>query len=510
MNPTPSIPVFDFVAYKSIMRYLLIFTVVLFGGSVAGEAFALLVVGIICFYMASQRLFKTMEWWIIWLICFGFYQGQLFIKTEAISKYIAKPSFLLFVIFIVFFHKIPARAKLSRYIMVWIAFLALALMSLLYHGESPFVIITASAFFVIYLTLKGTTISREHCYQLFNLFTAATILQTTVCILQVAQIIPPSSRMMDDGSGGQFEWIAGLDDVACGTFGPVSGHLVSWYVSMMALFFILVWTINRKSKYVVLAGIALLQFATIDSKTIMAVMAVMMIYLFFYLTKHRRPFRLPARKLGSFAVTGATMAFCLFLGWNFYYEYQNREGGALNRSNFNEVYEAEIKKSQELIMENIGDWGKIKGFSYVFRDFVESDPLGVFWGYSLQGYNYNGKMSYIESMDTPIMQLNNFTRSRSTFIVQFAQSGLIGFFLFLLGLFLWYKFNSRTQPVNDIDLVRIGMVKIFLPFTMVAAFLYNITLTSVTLVSFSAIISLLKHYSDSIEQTKQTTYKNVL
>lgn len=113
-------------------------------------------------------------------------------------------------------------------------------------------------------------------------------------------------------------------------------------------------------------------------------------------------------------------------------------------------------------------------------------------------------------MDTPIMQLNNFTRSRSTFIVQFAQSGLIGFFLFLLGLFLWYKFNSRTKPVNDIDLVRIGMVKIFLPFTMVAAFLYNITLTSVTLVSFSAIISLLKHYSDSIEQTKQTTYKNVL
>ncbi|WP_315814288.1 hypothetical protein [Paraflavitalea speifideaquila] len=251
--------------------------------------------------------------------------------------------------------------------------------------------------------------------------------------------------MMDDGSGGQFEWIAGLDDVACGTFGPVSGHLVSWYVSMMALFFILVWTTTRRSIYIVFASIALLQFATIDSKTIMGVMAAMMIFLFYYLVKHRIQFRLPVRKLGSFAITGAMMAFFLFLGWNYYYEYQNKEGGAQNRGSFNEVYEAEIKKSQELILENIGDWGKIKGFSYVFDDFFGKRSIGCFLGYSLQGYTFNGKMSYIESKDTPIMQLNNFTKSRSTFIAQFAQSGILGFFLFLLSLYLWYNFNSKPR-----------------------------------------------------------------
>lgn len=510
MDHNPTIPVFDFLDVKSVLRYLLTFAIVLAGGAVAGEAFALLVVGVMLFYMASGRLFKTVEWWITWLFCFGFYQGQLYIKTELIAKYVAKPTFLLFLIFVVFFFKIPSQVKLSRYILSWIAFLALALISLVYHDQSPFVLITASAFFLVYIVLRGTTLTEKDCYRLLNLFTAAAILQTLVCLLQVAQIITPSSSMMDDGSGGQFEWVAGLDDVACGTFGPVSGHIVSWYVSLMAVFFMLVWTINRKSKYLALAGIALLQFATIDSKTIMGVMAAMMIYLFYYLAKHRKQFRLPARKLGSFGVTVGVMAFFLFMGWQYYYEYQNREGGALNRSSFNEVYESEIKRSQELVLDNIADWGKIKGFSYVFNDFIESDPLEVFWGYSLLGYNFNGKMSYIESKDTPLMQLNNFTKSRSTFIVQFAQSGLLGFFLFLMALYLWFKFNANTQVLNPVDLVRIGLVKIFLPFTMVAAFLYNITLTSITLVSFSAIISLLKQYSDHLEQRKQMALNSEL
>jgi len=510
MNHNPAIPVFDFLDVKSVLRYLLVFAIVLAGGTVAGEAFALLVVAVFLFYVVSGRLFKSMEWWIIWLFCFGFYQGQLLIKTEAIAKYVAKPTFLLFLVFVVFFYKIPPQAKLSRYIISWIAFLALALLSLVYHGQSPFVLITASAFFILFIVLRGSTLTEKNCFQLFNLFTAAAILQTIVCILQIAQIIPPSSSQMDDGTGGTFEWVAGLDDVACGTFGPVSGHIVSWYVSLMAVFFMLVWTVNRKSKYLILAGISLLQFATIDSKTIMGVMAAMMIYLFYYLTKNRQAFKLPARKLGSFGVTVGIMAFFLFMGWQYYYEYQNREGGAINRSNFDQVYEAEIKKSQELIVENIGDWGKIKGFSYVLADFIESDPFEVFWGYSLLGYSYNNKMAYIESKDTPIMQLNNFTKSRSTFIAQFAQSGLLGFFLFMMALYLWYKFNVNIRVLNPVDLIRISLVKIFLPFTMVAAFLYNITLTSITMVSFAAIVSLLKQYSDYIELSKQTANNSEL
>jgi hypothetical protein len=100
------------------------------------------------------------------------------------------------------------------------------------------------------------------------------------------------------------------------------------------------------------------------------------------------------------------------------------------------------------------------------------------------------------------MQLNNFTRSRSTFIIQFAQSGVAGFLIFLVSLWLWYNFNTKAASVNQVDLIRISMVKIFLPFTLVAAFLYNMSLTSVTLVSFAAIVSLLKQCSDNIEKSK--------
>jgi hypothetical protein len=234
----------------------------------------------------------------------------------------------------------------------------------------------------------------------------------------------------------------------------------------------------------------------------MGVMICMMVYLFYYLTKNRFKFRLPVRKLGSFAVMAGVMGFLLFLGWDYYYSYQNKEGGAIGRGNFNDVYEAEIKKSQDAILDNIGDWGKVKGFSYIYTDFKETDPFEALWGYGLLGYNFNGKMSYIESKDTPLMQLNNFTRSRSTFIIQFAQSGLIGFFLYLLAVGLWYKYNTKTVSANPVDLIRTSMVKIFLPFTIVAAFVYNMSLTSVTLVCFAAIVSLLKQYSEKSEEDK--------
>ena len=492
--------VMDFYNQRSIIRYLVIYLIVLLGGAVAKDGFAILMSLLIIVYLCNNRVFRSIEYWLIWFFAYGFYTGLGLIKIEPVAKYIAKPSFLLFIIFLAIFHKVPDRIKNSKFSILWLIFLGLSLLSILFHKQSPFILITYSSFFFVYYILRSGIFTVDHCRSLLNLFIATAILQTLTCVMQVAQLIPPASKMMDDGSGAKMEWVAGLDDVATGTFGAVSGHVVSWYVSMIALFCILVWTVTRKSKYLIVAAIAFLQFATIDSKTIMGVMLAMMGFLYYYLVKNRKKVKMPVHKLASFAVMAGVMGLVLFTAWDFYYSYQNKAGGTESRGSFNDVYESEIKASRQLIIDNIDDWGKIKGFSYVMDDFKTSGPFDMFWGYGLMGYSFNGKMSLIESKDTPLMQLNNFTRSRSTLIIQFATCGFLGFALFIMAMYQWYRYNIAGKDRNRIDIVQKSLVKIFLPFTLLATFIYDMPITTITVVTFAAITAVLKNYSESIKQ----------
>jgi len=91
----------------------------------------------------------------------------------------------------------------------------------------------------------------------------------------------------------------------------------------------------------------------------------------------------------------------------------------------------------------------------------------------MQGYGYNEKMKYIESKDTPLMQLDNFTNSRSGLIAQFATNGLVGFVLFISSIVFWFNYNKKIRSKRSYDLVKIGLLKIYLPFTFLAAFLYS-------------------------------------
>ncbi|MGV3767645.1 MAG: hypothetical protein ACO1NW_16030 [Chitinophagaceae bacterium] len=506
MRGNTSIQTIDFLRLKPVLQYMALLGGVLIGGALLKDVFAVLAVIIIIFFTVRKKLFKALEWWLIWCFSYGFFVGQGFIKTELITKYAAKPTFLLFMIAVAFFFKIPPAVKKARFILIWMAYLLIALISLVYHKQSPFVLITASAFFFVYLLFRSASLQPRECKKLLNLLIAAALFQTFICVLQVAQIIPPSTRMMDDGTGDQFEWTAGLDDVACGTFGPVAGHIVSWYASFIAVFCILIWTITRKRKYLFATLLALLQFATVDSKTIMGVMLVMMVFLFRHLWVNRNGFRLPAKKMISFGISAVVMGYFLFLGWNFYYEYQHKAGGTESRGNFNDVYETEIKKSQELILENISDWGKIRGFQYVMKDFTANDDFQVLWGYSLQGYSYNGKMSQIESNDTPLMRLNNFTRSRSSLITLFAQNGLVGFICYFAAMIAWYRYNTRKTVSNDLDKVIRSLTKIFFVFTIIAAFIYDISFTTIPLLAFSAVTALLKRLSAGTQSTSLHHY----
>jgi len=62
--------------------------------------------------------------------------------------------------------------------------------------------------------------------------------------------------------------------------------------------------------------------------------------------------------------------FGFFKAWNAYYEFTGKITGG-SRTNLNSVYHNEVDESFSLIINNIQDWGKIKGYQYVFEDFVK-------------------------------------------------------------------------------------------------------------------------------------------
>lgn len=500
---------FDFLAFKTILRYITIITVSLIAGVIMKDGIAIIFALLILYFSITKNLYRAIELFLIWFFISNFFIGQGYITIELISKYIAKPSFLLFVIFLFFINKIPQRFSHARFVKVWIIFLILTFLSAITQGQSPFVIITISSFFILFLLIQAKGITQDQYFNILNLFIAVAIIQTAVSFLQVSELITAPSKIMVDESGGEFEWAAGLDDVASGTFGAAASHITSWYAALISMFMILMWSLTKNNNYLIILAITFLQFATVDSKIIMGVTILMLCFMLFYILKQKSKFRIsPVRYIGIILFM-AVGAFVFTKAWNSYYEYYGEKTGG-SRSDLNTVYETEAKGSVNLILSNISDWGKIRGYHYVFEDFIENEPIQLIWGYGIQGYEFNTKMGYIESKDTEIMRLNSLTKSRSGLIKQFATSGLVGFTFFIISIFLWYKQNNK-KLINNYDLIKSSLLNIFLPFTLLAAFLYSIDTSSISLITFAAIISIYTKLSEySRKRSNATIATNVV
>ena len=170
----------DFLSYKTIFRYSLLISLTLICGAILKNSIAIVFVLAIFYYVLSNNLFKTLELLIIWLSVSNFFLGQEYITNEIITKYIAKPSFLLFVIFTFYVKDIPTRLLTSKSIVVWVIFLVVALLSSITQGQSPFVIITISSFFFMYLLFQTKRLELSQYYKFLNLFIAIAVIQTFI------------------------------------------------------------------------------------------------------------------------------------------------------------------------------------------------------------------------------------------------------------------------------------------------------------------------------------------
>lgn len=493
---------FDFLNFKSIIRYLIYFAIILFAGAIFKDTIALLIAGTILFFSITKNLYRSIEVYLIWFFTSNFFVGQGYITNAFIFTYIAKPSFLLFIIFVIFISRISSKDLNVKYIIVWILFLILTLLSSITQRQSPFVIITISSFFIIFLVLQVKGLTIRHYHNILNIFVAVAVLQTIVSLLQVSELIQPASKMMGDGDGDQYEWIAGLEDVACGTFGAAASHIVSWFSALMSLFLLLVWSITTKRKYLFYMIIIFLQLATADSKIIVGVTIFMLIYMLFYIYKERISFNISIERYILLILIITLGSFGFLSAWNAYYQYYS-ENSDTTRTDINAVYKNEGKESLNLICSNINDWGKIKGYQYIYEDFIDNDIKQLIWGYGMQGYDFNGKMGYIQTKDIPLMQLNNFTNSISGLTSQFAKSGLIGFILFVISVYFWFRHNCNKIE-NKFGILKNSLLKIYLPFTLLASFLYSIELSSIPVIVFASIISICVKLSNHIDLNQIT------
>lgn len=479
---------FDFINCKSILRYLLIISIALIGGFVLKDIIAVIFLILILYFSVVRNLFRAVEVFLIWFFISGFFIGQSLISSAIIINYVAKPSFLLLIVIAFFINKFPRRLFNTKYLEYWFLFLITVLISSLTQGQTPFVVISISSFFLLFILLQATGISVNQYKSYLNLFVAVAVIQTIVSFMQVSELIPAPSRIMQSDSGGEFLWIAGLDDAASGTFGASASHTTSWYAALIALFMFLMYSYTKRKAYLLFMILSFLQFATVDSKIIMGVTLLMFIFTLYLVLKNKSKFKISAKRyIIIFTIIVAT-GFGIMIAWNAYYNYYGEKTGG-GRTSLEVVYDVEVRESFAFVIDNLSEWGKIMGFKYVFEDFVDTNPIRIVWGYGVDGFTSKGKSGDIIRKLSLNMQANSLTNSSSGLINVFAKHGFLGFILFVVSLFYWYRHNNKGK--NSIDLIKTSLLKIYLIFSVLVSFLYAIEIAVIPIIAFGGIISIL-------------------
>lgn len=482
---------FDFINRKTVFRYLLYIIICLILGKYLKDILSITLCLAILFYGLNRKLFEALEVFLIWFFIKGFFEGQGYLTIDFISKYFTKPSFLLLFLFITFFDSFGLYIKNAKFISFWILLVILVLLSSIYHQQSIFVVISLSSFYLIFCILQSNLLNKKNLYDLLNLFVSISILQSIISLLQVFQFISPSQTTMKNMEGKNFIWEASLDDVASGTFGAASSHLTSCFVILIIFLLLFTWLKQKNNKYLIYIFISLIQLTIVDSKTVTICFFIVTCILFIRLFKKLNHFNIIFSKYVLRIVLFITIGIIFISLWNSYYQYTSTKSQE-SRNGILMVYKNEGKESIENVSNFFSSWGKISGFKYVIEDFIKSDKMCLIFGYGIQGYD--NKIYKILEKDTEIMQLNNLTNSNSGLISLLATNGILGFIFITLGFTAWYKYNI-TIITSGIELIKNSLLSYYALFVFLIAFLYPLDLSSIPIISFSCLISIMVRLS---------------
>src|SRR5882762_9095867 len=138
-----------------LIRYSVALAILLLTGSVIKDGIAIVITLVIIYFcFVEKQIYKAIVLWLLWFFVYGFYVGHRFFSIGIIENHIAKPHYLLFLIFLA---SITQRQKRvlgielipSRALRVWLIFCAIVFCGSIYYMKFPSVIIAYSSIFLI-------------------------------------------------------------------------------------------------------------------------------------------------------------------------------------------------------------------------------------------------------------------------------------------------------------------------------------------------------------------------
>lgn len=412
----------EIASLKQILKYLIISTVLMTFPTYINRIlpFIPLLVAIWAAKINNINIFIIFI--ILWTYIYNFYIDYGYLSTSGIASYLADPKLYIVIVLVVNYKKVYKCMRYDRLIYVWIACtMIFTLFSDIVNAKISINLFTYPVV-IMYYILVSTIYNINSKYNLMSLLLAIGILQLVVSILQVYQIIdsPSMSRTMSYYS---YSWEPGLDDVASGTIGAGKSNVTSWIGTILFSLLFSYGIEIGKLTYYVIAPIFLLQYSTVDSKTALGITGfVTMIVILKYAGK----IATDAKKFMSIVFIALSTLAIKQLVDIYYTNVLESQAGIEGRMEF-------VESNIQVILEDIYEWGKIRGFVEVSNLLLEEGPSKVLFGIGRGNYVSEGYRNMVESMDIQVMQRSNITRSRSTFITMYAEQGITGV-LILIGM----------------------------------------------------------------------------
>jgi hypothetical protein len=421
------------LSYKHILKYIVLFSGFLFLGAMSRNYIGIISFLLFLVLLVTNKFEKLLLFIIALIYLSPFFIGQGWITNNIVEKYIIKGQIYIIITFIVLNKNYWFSYNPHRSLAKWgLYFLILIVISDVLHFSLQVNAINQIYFILLFFLVYFIPKSHEFYRQLLNFLVAIGLLQVIISFLQVNQIIPPATKVMSITEGQSFMWVAGLDDVASGTFGAAASNVTTWFATLIFMFLFSLGYVTKKKSLIVLSLLLALQHGSVESK----IVSVLSVISFLYLLQKLKVFNIFNRKNITYLFIIFIFSFAISIIIESYYKNLYKEGI---------VKPIDLMSNTTLMVyDNFWDWGKFAGFKNITFDHLRNNPIQILIGYGRDNYNYSDNMGRIEAMDTPIMQLNNITRSRSTFIDVYAKLGLPSLLLILfLFMLLFRDINSR-------------------------------------------------------------------
>ena len=426
-----------YISLNKVFLYLILYGITLSLGYFLKSGIGIVAFFIFIFLLFSKDKDSLILFIIFWLYVYNFFIGQGWVSNELISKYLIKGELYVIIAFFVLVRKSWFRSNFNKKLFNWaIIFLLIILLSDVLHFNFNLNFINQIYFIFVFFLILYLPKKKSFENNLFNLIIAIGLLEVIVSFLQVSQMIAPPIKIIESYTYSYLSEVS-LLDAASGTFGAEVSNVTSWFETILFLTFFSFGVYKKNLIIVYFSFIFMLQYATIDSKTAIGVSALTFIFLLYQL-KIFNVFKIKNLIYVIFIISFIFVSKSLMTS---YYENMSRKGihGPV----------AMVSNSVDIVFTNWQDWGKIAGFKNITEDYMKKNPLFLLIGYGRENFNYFNNSGRIEDMDTPIMQLNNITRSRSSFISAYGTLGIPGLFM-LIWLFVILFKSLRKQNFNTV------------------------------------------------------------